>query len=241
MLSCQILILPRKLLYWIVSQDPVFFLFKDGSPNVWRFSNYRIFVGHVIIHSKVRQANDFSITKIVLKDVNFPSRAGGRSVYRDIKTILLNPAPRRISIFFPKTPILRSRLWDQIVQSPWPASSLYTKNAPNSQNSQNSRPVETDPNGVKSRQASLNVSWKVLFQAEGVFKGVSQNMFLMKRNGSTRSASIWGLFGRNPKDFLILIILGGAHRTSHFRVDIFYIVDFHSALALPDRDLRSEG
>ena len=62
-------------------------------------------------------------------------------------------------------------------------------------------------------------------------------MFLMKKFGSTRSASIWGLLWRNPKGFLILI--GFRECTSHFRV--FYTVDFHSALTLPDRDLRSEG
>ena len=50
----------------------------------------------------------------------------------------------------------------------------------------------------------------------------------MKRNGSTRSTSIWGLLWRNPKDCLILISFMGC--TSHFCFDIFYIVDFHSAL-----------
>ena len=53
-------------------------------------------------------------------------------------------------------------------------------------------------------------------------------MFLMKRNGSTCSASIWGLLWRNPKEFLILIGFRGC--TSRFCFDIFYIVDFHSAL-----------
>ena len=65
-----------------------------------------------------------------------------------------------------------------------------------------------------------------------------ENMFFMKRNCSTCSASIWGLLWRNEKDFLILISFRGY--TSHFRFDIFYIVDFHSALTLPDRDLRIE-
>ena len=60
-----------------------------------------------------------------------------------------------------------------------------------------------------------------------------ENMFLMKKLGSTRSASIWRLVWRNPKGFLILISFRGC--TSHFRFDLFYIIDFHSGLTLPDR------
>ena len=40
-------------------------------------------------------------------------------------------------------------------------------------------------------------------------------MFLMKRNGSTLSASIWGLLGRSPKSFLILKVLG-VHKSFPF-------------------------
>ena len=50
----------------------------------------------------------------------------------------------------------------------------------------------------------------------------------VKQIGSTRSASIWGLLWRNPKGFLILTTFRGC--TSHFRFDLFYIVDLHSAL-----------
>ena len=64
-----------------------------------------------------------------------------------------------------------------------------------------------------------------------------ENMFLMKKIGSTRSASIWGLLWRNPKGFLILTTFRGC--TRHFRFDLFYIVDFHSTLILPDR-MRAE-
>ena len=61
----------------------------------------------------------------------------------------------------------------------------------------------------------------------GSTKMFHQNMFLKKRNGSTRSVSIWGLLWRNPKGFLILISFRGC--TTHFCYDHFYIVDFHSA------------
>ena len=44
---------------------------------------------------------------------------------------------------------------------------------------------------------------------------VSQKHFVMKKCGSTCSASIWGLLWRNPKGFLILISFRGC--TSHFR------------------------
>ena len=59
-----------------------------------------------------------------------------------------------------------------------------------------------------------------------------ENEFLMTKIGSTRSASIWGLLWRNPKGFLILTTFRGC--TSHFRFDLFYIVDFHPALTSPD-------
>ena len=55
-----------------------------------------------------------------------------------------------------------------------------------------------------------------------------ENMFFMKKIGSTRSASILKLVWRNPKGFLILTSFWGC--TSHFRFDLFYIVDFHSVL-----------
>ena len=61
----------------------------------------------------------------------------------------------------------------------------------------------------------------------------TKTCFWWKKIGSTRSASIWGLVWRNPKGFLILTSFRGC--TSHFRFDLFYIVDFHSALTLPDR------
>ena len=66
-----------------------------------------------------------------------------------------------------------------------------------------------------------------------------RNMFLMKKIGSTRSASIWGLLWRNPKGFFISISFRGC--TSHSCFEYFYIADFYSALTLPDRDLQSEG
>ena len=59
----------------------------------------------------------------------------------------------------------------------------------------------------------------------------------MKNIGSTCSASIWGLLWRNPKGFLILTTFRGC--TSHFRFDLFYIVDFHSALTLSGK-VRAE-
>ena len=43
----------------------------------------------------------------------------------------------------------------------------------------------------------------------------------------------------DPKGFFISTKLRGS--SSHFRFDHFYIVDFHSALTFPDRDLQSEG
>ena len=46
-----------------------------------------------------------------------------------------------------------------------------------------------------------------------------ENMFLKKRNGSTRSVIIWGWLGRNPKGFFILISFKGC--TTHFRFDNF--------------------
>ena len=46
-----------------------------------------------------------------------------------------------------------------------------------------------------------------------------ENMFLKKRNGSTRSVSIWGWLGRNPKGFFMLISFKGC--TTHFRFDNF--------------------
>ena len=64
-----------------------------------------------------------------------------------------------------------------------------------------------------------------------------ENVFLTKKYGSTRSASIRGLLSRNPKGFLILISFRGC--TSHFHFHLFYIVDFHSALTLPAR-VRAE-
>ena len=66
-----------------------------------------------------------------------------------------------------------------------------------------------------------------------------KNIFLMKKIGSTCSASISGLLWRNPKGFFILISFRGC--TSHSCLEYFYIADFHSALTLPDRDLQSEG
>ena len=55
-------------------------------------------------------------------------------------------------------------------------------------------------------------------------------MFLMRKIGSTYSATIWGLFWGNPKGFVILASFRGCE--SHFRFDLFYNIDFHSALTL---------
>ena len=64
-----------------------------------------------------------------------------------------------------------------------------------------------------------------------------ENMFLMKKIGSTCSASNWRLVWRNPKGFLILTSVRGC--TSHFRFDLFYIVDFYSAVTLSGK-VRAE-
>ena len=66
-----------------------------------------------------------------------------------------------------------------------------------------------------------------------------KNMFFKNKEIRTHQASAWGLVWRDPKGFLISTKFRGS--SSHFRFDHFYIVDFHSALTFPDRDLRSEG
>ena len=53
----------------------------------------------------------------------------------------------------------------------------------------------------------------------------TKTYFWWEKNGSTCSASIWGLLWRNPKWGLILISFRGC--TSHFRSDLFCIVNFH--------------
>ena len=59
----------------------------------------------------------------------------------------------------------------------------------------------------------------------------------MKKFCSTRSASIWGFFWRNPKLFLISTSFKGC--TTHFRVDLFYIV--HRFSLSPEFAGQSEG
>ena len=65
-----------------------------------------------------------------------------------------------------------------------------------------------------------------------------ENMFFKKRISATHNASACGLVRRDPKIFLISTMFRGS--LGHLKFDHFYIVDFHSALAFLDRDLRSE-
>ena len=65
-----------------------------------------------------------------------------------------------------------------------------------------------------------------------------ENMFFKKKISATHNASAWGLVRRDPKGFLISTMFRGS--LGHLKFDHFYIVDFHSALAFLDRDLRSE-
>ena len=65
-----------------------------------------------------------------------------------------------------------------------------------------------------------------------------ENMFFKKKISATHNASAWGLVRRDPKRFLISTMFRGS--LGHLKFDHFYIVDFHSALAFLDRDLRSE-
>ena len=65
-----------------------------------------------------------------------------------------------------------------------------------------------------------------------------ESMFFKKKISATHNASAWGLVRRDPKRFLISTMFRGS--LGHFKFDRFYIVDFHSALAFLDRDLRSE-
>ena len=63
-------------------------------------------------------------------------------------------------------------------------------------------------------------------------------MFFKEKISATHNASAWGLDRRDPKRFLISTMFRGS--LGHLKFDHFYIVDFHSALAFLDRDLRSE-
>ena len=65
-----------------------------------------------------------------------------------------------------------------------------------------------------------------------------ENMFFKKKISANHNASAWGLVRRDPKRFLISTMFRGS--LGHLKFDHFYIVDFHSALAFLDRDLRSE-
>ena len=65
-----------------------------------------------------------------------------------------------------------------------------------------------------------------------------ENMFFKKKISATHNASAWGLVRRDPKGFLISTMFRGS--LGHLKFDHFHIVDFHSALAFLDRDLRSE-
>ena len=60
----------------------------------------------------------------------------------------------------------------------------------------------------------------------------TKTCFLGIKKTPTHYASIWGLVWRNPKGFLISISFRGCTFTSPFRFDLFYFVDFHSALTL---------
>ena len=62
--------------------------------------------------------------------------------------------------------------------------------------------------------------------------------FFKNKMSTTHNASAWGLVRRDPKGFLISTMFRGS--LGHLKFDHFYIVDFHSALAFLDRDLRSE-
>ena len=64
----------------------------------------------------------------------------------------------------------------------------------------------------KSRSKKGQASRYVFF---ALAISVSRKHFVMKKCGSTCSASIWGLLWRNPKGFFILISFRGC--TSHFR------------------------
>ena len=63
-------------------------------------------------------------------------------------------------------------------------------------------------------------------------------MFFKEKISATHNASGWGLDRRDPKRFLISTMFRGS--LGHLKFDHSYIVDFHSALAFLDRDLRSE-
>ena len=55
--------------------------------------------------------------------------------------------------------------------------------------------------------------------------------FFEKMKSTTHHAIAWGLVWNDPKGFLILTKFRGA--SGHFRFDLFYIVDFHSAPIWP--------
>ena len=72
---------------------------------------------------------------------------------------------------------------------------------------------------------------KVNFQTPVDNRVFQKNTFFKKEISATHHASAWRLVWRNPKGFLISTKFKGS--LGHFCFDLFYDVDFHSALTWP--------
>ena len=72
---------------------------------------------------------------------------------------------------------------------------------------------------------------EVVFKEGGSIRVFQKYTFFKKIKSTTHLALAWGLVWKDPKGFFIPTKFRGA--SGHFRFDLFYIEDFHSAHSQP--------